>query len=269
MSYTFGFIGAGNMGGALAKAACNWRADEVLLTDHNLELAVGLAEQLDCDVAMDNSAVAREARFILLGVKPQYMADVLAEIAPVLQARQDRFVVVSMAAGLSLNRLVDMLGFRVPLIRIMPNTSVAVGQGMVLYAACPGVEIAEVEEFCEKMSAAGRFDPLPEGLIDAGGSVSGCGPAFVYQFIEALADGGVACGLPRQKAQEYAAQTLLGAAQMLLESGEHPGKLKDDVCSPGGSTIVGVHALKQGGFDAAVMNAVLAAYQKNKELGNR
>lgn len=267
MNYTFGFIGAGNMGGALAKAACALRPDDVLITDHNIDAAVRLADELDCDVALDNTAVARAAKFIFLGIKPQYSADVLAEIAPVLAERTDRFVLVSMMAGVQMSRIAELVGFRVPMIRIMPNTSVAVGQGMVLYDACPGVEAAELDEFCEKMAAAGRFDRLPENLIDAGTAISGCGPAYVYLFIEALADGGVACGLPRQKAQEYAAQTLLGAAQMLLETGKHPGELKDAVCSPGGSTIMGVHALKEGGFEAATINAVIAACEKSKELG--
>ena len=267
MSYTFGFIGVGNMGGALARAACRWRPEQVIVTNRNLEKAVALAEELDCDMAMDNDTVAREAKYIFLGVKPHLMEGLLHSIAPMLAARTDRYVLVSMAAGLTISRLVEMLGFRAPILRIMPNTPVAIGEGMILYTACPGVEAAELEEFCEKMAGAGRFDPLDESLMDAGASLSGCGPAFVYQFIEALADGSVACGLPRQKAMDYAAQTLVGAARLAQESGKHPGQLKDEVCSPGGSTIAGVRALEQGAFRAAAMNAVLAAFQKNKELG--
>lgn len=267
MSYTFGFIGVGNMGAALARAACRWRPEQVVVTNRTLDKAVALAEELDCDLAMDNETVARDAKFLFLGVKPHMMESLLQGLAPILAARSDRYVLVSMAAGLTIDRLVEMLGFRAPILRIMPNTPVAIGQGMVLYTACPGVQAAELEEFCDKMAGAGRLDAIDEALMDAASAVAGCGPAYVYQFIEALADGGVACGLPRKKALEYAAQTLTGAAGMVLESGKHPGQLKDEVCSPGGSTIAGVRALEQGGLRAAAMNAVIASCEKNKELG--
>jgi len=269
MGYTFGFIGAGNMGGALARAACRWRPEQVVLTDRTLDKAVALAEELDCDIAMDNDAVAREAKFIFLGVKPQMMADMLATLAPTLEERGGGYVLVSMAAGLTIARLEEMLGFEAPILRIMPNIPAAIGEGMILYTANERVAAADVEEFCDKMVGAGRFDALEERLIDAASSVSGCGPAFVYQFIEALADGGVACGLPRAKAMEYAAQTLAGAAGMVLATGRHPGQLKDEVCSPGGSTIAGVYALEKGGLRAAVMSAVLESFEKNKELGKQ
>ena len=230
---------------------------------------MALAEELDCDIAMDNDAVAREAKFIFLGVKPQMMADMLAALAPTLEERGGGYVLVSMAAGLTIARLEEMLGFEAPILRIMPNTPAAIGEGMILYAANDRVAAADVEEFCDKMVGAGRFDALDERHIDAASSVSGCGPAFVYQFIEALADGGVACGLPRPKAMEYAAQTLVGAAGMVLATGRHPGQLKDEVCSPGGSTIAGVYALEKGGLRAAVMSAVLESFEKNKELGKQ
>ena len=282
MGYTFGFIGAGNMGGALARAACRWRPEQVVLTDRTLDKAVALAEELDCDIAMDNAAVAREAKFIFLGVKPQMMGDMLAALAPTLEERGGGYVLVSMAAGLTIARLEEMLGFEAPILRIMPNTPAVIGEGMILYTANGRVAAADVEEFCDKMVGAGRFDALEERLIDAASSVSGCGPAFVYQFIEALADGGPsrACRrscqpfccsfrLPRPKAMEYAAQTLVGAAGMVLATGRHPGQLKDEVCSPGGSTIAGVYALEKGGMRAAVMSAVLESFEKNKELGKQ
>ena len=133
------------------------------------------------------------------------------------------------------------------MIRIMPNTPASVGEGMIQYCSS-NVTAEEEEAFCRLMAPAGRLDPVPESLMDAASCVSGCGPAWVYQFIEALADGGVACGLPRVKAQEYAAQMVLGSAKMVLESGKHPGELKDAVCSPGGSTIQGVRVLEERGF---------------------
>ena len=153
-----------------------------------------------------------------------------------------------------------------PVIRIMPNTPVSVGEGMILYAANEKVTEEEIEFFLSAFEKAGRFSPLAEKLIDAGASVAGCGPAFVALFVEALADGGVACGLPRAKAMEFAAQMVAGSAKLILESQKHPGQLKDEVCSPDGTTIQGVRALENGGFRASVMEAVIAAYEKNFDL---
>ena len=261
-----GFLGCGNMGSALARAAAK-RTNSLLLANRTPAKAETLAMELG-GLAADNGQVARECDLIFLGVKPQMMAGLLAELAPVFRERTDRFVLVTMAAGLSMESIRSMAGGDYPVIRIMPNTPASIGEGMILYCAT-GVEPEELEAFCTLMSGAGALDELPEGLIDAGSALSGCGPAFVYPFIEALADGAVACGLPRQKAQQYAAQTLIGAAKLVLESGEHPGALKDAVCSPGGSTIQGVRALEQGGFRSAVMEAVMAAYQKTVDLGKQ
>jgi pyrroline-5-carboxylate reductase len=194
------------------------------------------------------------------------MAGMLAEIAPVLAAREDRFILVSMAAGLTMADIRRLAGGDYPVIRIMPNTPVAVGQGVILYDSVDVTE-EELAQFCKNLSQGGLLDPLPEHLIDAGSAVAGCGPAFADLFLEALADGGVANGLPRAKAMAYAAQMLLGAAALQLESGSHPGQLKDAVCSPGGSTIAGVRALEQRAFRAAVMEAVDAAVKRTKELG--
>ena len=138
---------------------------------------------------------------------------------------------------------------------------------MILYTCGEGVTAEEEKSFLEAMAGAGRFSPLPERLMDAGSAVSGCGPAFADLFLEALADGGVACGLPRAQALEFAAQMLAGSARLALESGRHPGALKDAVCSPGGSTIQGVRKLEEAGFRGAVMNAVIAAFEKSRALG--
>ena len=174
-------------------------------------------------------------------------------------------VLVSMLAGVTLERLEALFpGKRI--LRIMPNTPASVGAGMIQYCSS-NVTAEEEAEFLKLMAPAGRLDAVAESMIDAASCVSGCGPAWVYQFIEALADGGVACGLPRAKAQEYAAQMVLGSARLVLESGQHPGALKDAVCSPAGSTIQGVRVLEENGFRGAVMDAVLAAYAKTKEMG--
>lgn len=261
----FGFIGIGNMGGAIASATAKAvEPDQILVSAKHYEHAWKFSNTYGT-VPSDNITIARDAKFIVLGVKPQYMSLLLDELKPILQERSD-FVLVSMAAGLTMEKISDMAGGRCPVIRIMPNTPARVGQGVVLYDYNNHVEREDLEEFLYALKPAGRLNHLPEQLIDAGTSVAGCGPAFVYLFAEALADGGVACGLPRDKALEYAAQTLLGSAQLLLETGEHPGVLKDAVCSPGGSTIQGVRMLENGGLRATVMEAVIAAYEKNREF---
>lgn len=266
-SVRFGFIGAGNMGGALARAVTKAvGGKEVLISDQSAVKAQLLADELKCSYA-DNNAVAVSAKFIFLGVKPQVMQSALSSILPVLKKRNDRFVLVTMAAGLKISAITEMLSEDYPIIRIMPNTPVSVGKGMILYTANDNVFMDEIGEFCEALKQAGRVDRIDEGLIDAASAVSGCGPAFVYMFAEAMADAGVENGLPRQKAIEYAAQTLLGAAELMLISGKHPAQLKDEVCSPAGTTIAGVHTLEDKGFRGAVMGAVKAAYEKTKALG--
>lgn len=259
-----GFIGAGNMGGALATAVAKAVGGaQVYLADPCGDKVAALAKEIGAQVS-DNEAVARECDYIFLGVKPQMMEAVLGGLP--LAARESAPVLVSMAAGLTTDAIRRMAGVDVPVIRIMPNTPVAVGKGMILYTATADVTAAQTATFLEMLSAAGRLCEIDEARIDAASAVSGCGPAFVYLFIEALADGGVECGLARAQALELAAQTALGAAQMVLDTGRHPGDLKDAVCSPGGTTIAGVHALEDGAFRATAMGAVTAAYERTLEL---
>ena len=264
----FGFIGCGNMGGAVARAVCKGAgAENVWLANRTPAKAQALADALGCHVC-GNRELANQCDFIFLGVKPQMMADLLDDLAPVLERRaEDRpFVLVSMAAGLSMQKIRMMAGSGYPVIRMMPNTPAALGAGMIQFCH-DDVEEAVLAAWLAAMAPAGRLDEIPESLMDAASCVSGCGPAWAYQFIEALADGGVAAGLPRAKAQEYAAQMLLGSARMVLETGRHPGELKDAVCSPGGSTIQGVRVLEERAFRGAVTDAVLAAFEKTKKLG--
>lgn len=259
-----GFIGTGNMGGALACAAAKKPDNHLLLANRHPEKAAALIAQIGGEAA-DNRSTAERADYIFLGVKPQMLEEMFASIREPLAARESRFILVSMAAGTSIARLRELAGGDYPVIRIMPNTPVSIGEGMILYS-CDGVTPEEEAAFLDAMSAAGRFSGIAEMLIDAGSAVSGCGPAFVDLFIEALADGGVACGLPRKQALEFAAQMTAGSARLILESGKHPGELKDAVCSPGGTTIQGVRKLEEAGFRAAIMNAVIAAYEKNFKL---
>ena len=267
MKSTFGFIGTGNMGGALARAvAKSVTPTNITLSDAAPEKAAALAQQLGALTAPADT-VAKYCDFIFLGVKPQVMGQMLSSIAPVLAARQDGYVLVSMAAGLTIADIRRMAGGDFPVIRIMPNIPVSVGEGVILYDYSDNVPQQAVADLQAALAGAGLVSHLPEKLIDAGSALSGCGPAFVSMFIEALADGAVTCGLTRQQATEYACQTLIGTAKMLQNTGMHPGQLKDAVCSPGGSTIAGVAALEGGAFRATAMDAVLSAFERTKELG--
>ena len=258
----YGFIGCGNMGSAIAKALSK-TTNEIMITDRSGKAQL-LAEELDC-VYTDASTVAASCERIFLAVKPQMMADALRPLQKIL--REYKPLLITMAAGLEISRIQELAGTELPVIRIMPNTPVLVGKGMTLYCCNDLVDEALIEDFLDDMAFTGHMDQIPEHLIDSAGVVSGCGPAYMYMFAEALADGAVACGVPRAKALEYAAATLAGAGEMLLQTGEHPGKLKDNVCSPGGSTIAGVNILEERAFRGAVMDCVKAAYKRNQELG--
>lgn len=260
----FGFIGCGNMGGALAAAVAEKiGGGSILLSDANRAVSEALAEKIGASVS-DNLTIASECDFIVAGVKPQVCKALYNEISPVLGSRSNA-VIISMAAGISTDRITDMLGFTMPIIRIMPNLAASVGEGMILYTSV-GTDEEAIEVFKSAFSLCGVTDRIGEKLIDAASAVTGCGPAFVYMFIESLADAAVRCGIPRQKATLYASQTLLGSAKLQLTTGRHPEELKDAVCSPGGTTIAGVAALESGGFRAAVEDAVSAAYKRTLEL---
>ena len=261
-----GFIGVGNMGGALVRAARrNTPSANISIANRSPKKAEALAAEVSCSVR-SNAEIAAWADYLFLGVKPQMMGDLLAELAPALRERQGRLVLVSMAAGLNITDIQEMAGGDYPVLRIMPNTPCSIGEDMILYTPGPGVTEEEERIFLEAMAGAGRFSSIPERLMDAGSAVAGCGPAFVDLFVEAMADGGVACGIPRAQALEFAAQMVAGSARLILESGQHPGVLKDAVCSPGGSTIQGVRKLEEAGFRGAVIDAVIAACEKSGNL---
>lgn len=256
-----GFIGCGNMGGALASAVAKCNNAEAVLYDKDLKKAEALAARIGARTG-DIDEVC-ESNIVFLGVKPNIIPVVADEISDKIRAAGA--TVVSMAAGVSIAKLEVHLG-NAPIIRIMPNTPCEVGRGMILYTSNSGGS-ATVPAFLEIMAAAGKCDAIEERLIDAASAISGCGPAFVYMFIEALADGGVMSGLPRDKAMMYAAETLIGASEVVKQTGRHPGELKDAVCSPGGSTIEGVKALEDGAMRGVVSSAVTAAYKKTLALG--
>lgn len=258
----YGFLGCGNMGGALTRALGKTTGD-IAVTDRS-----GRAKALAAELGLHYTSaeeIAATCDRIFLAVKPHMMAGLLAPLQKTLQERKP--LLITMAAGLTVEQIALMAGGPLPVIRIMPNTPVAVGEGMTQYCRNGLVSDDVLASFLEDMRFSGRLDELEERLMDAASALSGCGPAYMYLFIEALADGAVACGIPRAKAMEYAAATMIGAAKMVLETGKHPGALKDAVCSPGGSTIAGVRALEQHGFRGAAMDCVAAAYEKNQILG--
>ena len=257
----YGFIGCGNMGGAIARALSQSTKD-ILITDRSGK-ARALAQELGIAYGTAEEVAATCDR-IFLGVKPHMMPGVLAPLQSHLTEKKP--LLITMAAGLTMEQIDSFAGGGFSVIRIMPNTPTAIGRGVIQYCTS-GVEEAILTDWLADMTPCGMVDPLEERLIDAGSAISGSGPAYMYVFLEALADGAVACGIPRAKALEYAAATVIGAGELVLASGQHPGALKDAVCSPGGSTIAGIRALENQGFRAAAMEAVIATYNRNKELG--
>ena len=260
----YGFIGCGNMGGAIARALRKNTGD-IAVADRSGK-AKALAAELGITYS-DNASIAAGCDRIFLGVKPHMMKDCLAPLAPVLAQRKP--LLITMAAGLEIRQIEDLVGARLPIIRIMPNTPTAIGKGVIPYCCNDLVTEDILRDWLGDMSECGLLDELEERLMDAASALSGSGPAYMYIFLEALADGAVACGIPRAKAMEYAAMTMAGAAEMYLTTRTHPGVLKDAVCSPGGSTIQGVKALESRGFRAAAMECVAATYNRNRELGKQ
>lgn len=257
----YGFIGCGNMGGAIAKALAKTTTD-FLLTDRSGRGAA-LAASLGAGYA-DAATVAACPR-VFLAVKPYLMEQVLTPLRSIFAEK--RPLLITMAAGLSMQQIEEFAGCRLPVIRIMPNTPVSVGKGLIPYCCNDLVTKEQLDSFLQDLSFAGTLDALEEGLMDAVSALSGSGPAYVYMFLEAMADGAVACGIPRAKALNYAAATVIGAAETMLATGQHPGALKDAVCSPKGSTIVGVRTLEEHGFRGAVMDCIEATYRKNLDMG--
>ena len=258
------FIGCGNMGGAIARGLSKSTKD-IMVSDRSGK-ALALASELGIQYG-DNMTIARQCDVIFLGVKPHMMQAVLRDLQAVLAERKP--LLISMAAGLTLQTLEGFVGCLLPMIRIMPNTPTAIGKGVIPYCCNAMVPETQLASWLADMQPCGLVDRLDEAMMDGISALSGSGPAYLYVLLEAMADGAVACGIPRAKALDYAAMTMVGAAEMYLQTHIHPGALKDAVCSPGGSTIAGIRVLEQQGFRGAAMECVMAAYQKNKELGKQ
>lgn len=264
-----GFIGLGNMGGSLARLVAQderYRS-ELLLANRSRDKAEKIAAELGGQ-PVSNAEVFAQAEVIFLGIKPAQFADLLAEYQEIIEKR-DSLLLVSMAAGLPLVLLEKLTPSHHRWIRIMPNTPVAVGEGVITYSLSHQANQVDEDLLRELLSSAGLLVRLEEKQLDAATALAGCGPAFVYLFIEALADAGVRAGLSRDISLELANQTLLGAAKLSQASGQHPAQLKDQVCSPGGSTIAGVANLEENAFRGTVMDAVQAAYKRTQELGKK
>jgi pyrroline-5-carboxylate reductase len=262
-----GFIGAGRMATALARGlvtAGRAKADDIRAADPLPAALEEFARASGARAVGDNRQVATHCDVLFLAVKPQQMREVMEGLKPALTADH---LVVSIAAGVPLSALAEGLGSKPRLVRVMPNTPCLVAEGASGYCLGPRATAEDGELVGRLLGAVGRAFEVPEKLLDAVTGLSGSGPAFVYVMIEALSDGGVRMGLPRDVATALAAQTVLGGAKMVLATGQHPGVLKDQVTSPGGTTIAGLQALEEHGVRAGLMAAVEAATRRSVELG--
>lgn len=256
-----GFIGMGNMGQAMLKGCLNvFSADELTFTDLNKNNCQEIKEKTGVDYMTDAVSCAEMVKYVVLAVKPQVYPVVLEELVGKIRQEQ---IVISIAPSYAIKQLKDALGENIRIVRAMPNTPAMVGEGMSGVCFSNDVYTEEEKSLVRSFfSSFGKMEEVPEHLINAVTVASGSSPAFVYMFIEALADGAVKYGMPRDKAYVFAAQAVLGSAKMVLETGEHPGKLKDNVCSPGGTTIEGVAVLESKGMRSAVIEAASAVFDK-------
>lgn len=265
-----GFIGLGNMatamiGGMLARGLVE--PEDIIGSARTAETVERVREKYKITAITNNARVAKEADVLFLAVKPVFFPEIIEEIKDVVRGET---IVVSIAAGCDLTYLQEAFGrASLKLIRCMPNTPALVLEGCT--GVCPGQQVTagEIDKVMELLNSFGRAYVVPERLMDAVVGVSGSSPAYVFMFIEAMADAAVAGGMPRQQAYEFAAQTVLGSAKLVLETGLHPGQLKDMVCSPGGTTIQAVKVLEEKGFRATVMDAMAACMEKSREMSKR
>jgi pyrroline-5-carboxylate reductase len=264
---TIGFLGAGKMATALARGIIRAKlvaANQMIASDPIAAARTAFAKATGAKTTTSNLEVVKFAKVILLAVKPDQVAAVLAELR---EQFTPTHLLISIAAGVPIAKLEAGLGADARIIRVMPNTPALVGESATAYAPGKAATAADSELAQKLFSAVGSAFAVKESLLDAVTGLSGSGPAYVYLFIEGLSDGGVAAGLPRDVATKLAAQTVLGSAKMVLETGQHPGALKDMVTSPGGTTIEGLHELEKGKLRGTVMSAVRAATEKSRKLG--
>jgi pyrroline-5-carboxylate reductase len=266
---TVGFLGAGKMGEALARGLLKAQlvpAERLLLSDADSARRRAVARQLGVRVLSDNAALVRASDIVVVALKPGVVREGLPALAASVQPKH---LIISIAAGVTLAELEGMLPAGTRAVRVMPNTPSLVGCGAAAYALGRHATKADGERVEQMLGSVGLCVAVPERLLDAVTGLSGSGPAFVALVMEALADGGVLCGLPREVALKLAVQTVLGSARLVQETGQAPAALKDMVASPGGTTIEGIKVLERGGLRAALIQAVEAATQKSRDLGRR
>lgn len=266
MSKMIGFIGGGNMASAMISGILNAniiKPEEVMVSCKSQKSVERLREDFGIQATQDNSSVAKAADILFLAVKPNLFSVVIPEIRDCLKEGQ---VVISIAAGQSLSSIHHLFGSERKLVRAMPNTPALVGESMSALSFNALVSEEERQEVKKIFESFGQVEIVPETLMDAVVGVSGSSPAYVYLFIEAMADAAVADGMTRKQAYKFAAQSVLGAAKMVLDTGKHPGSLKDAVCSPGGTTIEAVAKLEETGFRQSVIAAQRACVEKSKEM---
>ncbi|KAK2362814.1 pyrroline-5-carboxylate reductase [Trifolium repens] len=264
-SYTLGFIGAGKMAESIAKGAIRSGVlppSRIRTAAHSNLSRRDAFESVGVTVLSSNEDVVRESNVVVFSVKPQLVKDVVLKLKPLLTKNK---LLVSVAAGIKLKDLQEWAGHE-RFIRVMPNTPAAVGEAASVMSLGGAATEEDANLITQLFGSIGKIWKADDKYFDAITGLSGSGPAYIYLAIEALADGGVAAGLPRDLALSLASQTVLGAASMATQSGKHPGQLKDDVTSPGGTTIAGVHELEKAGFRGTLMNAVVAAAKRSREL---
>ena len=261
-----GFIGCGNMGSAMIGGILKkgvFAKEEIIVSNLTEEGSRRSREKLGVVTTMDNCEVVKNARIVILAVKPQFYEEVIREVKAFLTPEH---IVIGIAPGKTLGWLEEKCEQPLKVVRLMPNTPAQVGEGMTGVCINERVTEEDLQEVLTITNSFGRTEVVPERLMDAVGAVSGCSPAYVFMCIEAMADAAVAQGMPRKQAYQFAAQAVLGSAKMVLETGMHPGELKDMVCSPAGTTIEGVRTLEKQGFRSAVFEALQACSDKGKRM---
>lgn len=264
-----GFIGAGNMGSAMIDGICKSSevtTSQIIASDYSPESLERLKNNYAIDTTPANETVAQRSDILFLAIKPNKLGEVIPQIAAHIK---NTCIVVSIAAGQSISTIESLFGRDVKLVRAMPNTPALVGEGMSALCANNNVTEAELNDVINLFNCFGKAEVVPETLMDAVTGVSGSSPAYVYMFIEAMADAAVADGMPRSQAYRFAAQAVYGSAKMVLETGKHPGELKDAVCSPAGTTIEAVAVLEEKGFRNAVISAQRACSDKSREMNKK